>query len=83
MKKAVWTAFLAGLVIVNGLALLAEHFTSVVIPMPYRLTIVFGITVITLIFSGAAALVSQADEEIPLTRNDHQRKPEPPHNEKD
>ncbi|MGM0632861.1 MAG: hypothetical protein ACQETO_06760 [Pseudomonadota bacterium] len=71
MKKAVWTAFVAGLVIVNGLAWLAEHFTDVSVPMPYRLTVVLGITLITLVFAGAAALVSQADEEVPLTRNDN------------
>jgi hypothetical protein len=70
MKKAVWTAFLAGLVIINGLAWLVEYFTGLHIPLPYRLTVVLSITFITLIFAGAAALVSQADTEIPLTRQD-------------
>ncbi len=71
MKKAVWTAFLASLVIINALAWLAEHFTDVSVPMPYRLTVVLGITLITLVFAGAAALVTQAEEEVPLTRNDN------------
>lgn len=73
MKKAVWTAFLAGLVIINALAWLAEYFAGLFIPVPYRLTVVLGITFITFVFSGAAALVSKADEEIPLTRQDEPR----------
>ncbi|MEX1197614.1 MAG: hypothetical protein WEB57_07125 [Pseudohongiellaceae bacterium] len=70
MKKAVWTAFLVALVVINGLAWLVDYFTGLHIPLPYRLTVVLSITFITLVFAGAAALVSQADTEIPLTRYD-------------
>lgn len=76
MKKAVWIAFLTGLVIVNGLAWLVEYFAGLYIPVPYRLTVVLSITFITLVFAGAAALVSKADTEVPLTRQDENRAPE-------
>lgn len=75
MKKAVWTAFLVALVVINGLAWLVEYFAGLYIPVPYRLTVVLSITFITLVFAGAAALVSKADTEIPLTRQDEDRKP--------
>lgn len=77
MKKAVWTAFFVALVVVNGLAWLAEYFAGLYIPVPYRLTVVLSITFITLIFAGAAALVSKADTEIPLTRRDEGRETTP------
>lgn len=73
MKKAVWTAFLVALVVINGLAWLVEYFAGLYIPVPYRLTVVLGITFITLVFAGAAALVSKADTEIPLTRHGENR----------
>lgn len=73
MKKAVWTAFLVALVVINGLAWLVEYFAGLYIPVPYRLTVVLSITFITLVFAGAAALVSSADREIPLTRHDKDR----------
>lgn len=75
MKKAVWTAFLVALVLINGLAWLVEYFAGLYIPVPYRLTVVLSITFITIVFAGAAALVSKADTEIPLTRGEQKREP--------
>lgn len=77
MKKAVWTAFLIALVVINGLAWLVEYFAGLYIPVPYRLTVVLSITFITLVFAGAATLVSRADTEIPLTRHDKNRESGP------
>jgi hypothetical protein len=68
MKKVVWISFLSALIIVNALAMLADYAGGVYIAMPYRLTIVLAITMITSIFAGAWMLINKADEEVPTTR---------------
>ena len=67
MKKTVWIAFGIALVLVNLFAWLMEQYTGFSIPMILRLTLVLGITMGTLIFAGAFALVNKMDEERPLT----------------
>lgn len=63
MRKAVWLTLLIALVIVNGLAMLAEAYSGLVIPLPYRLVIVFAITLVSLIFTGAWQLMRGAESE--------------------
>lgn len=65
MKKAVWITFLVALVLVNLLAWIAESTTDVEIALPFRLTIVLGITFVSAVFTGAYFLVRQADKEKP------------------
>ncbi|MCP5346881.1 MAG: hypothetical protein R3F41_15205 [Gammaproteobacteria bacterium] len=67
MRKAVWIAFIVALVLVNLIAWLMQQFTGVHIPMILRLTIVLGVTIGTIVFSGAFALINKMDEERPLT----------------
>ncbi len=79
MKKAVWIAFVVALVLVNLFAWLVHQFTGFNIPMILRLTLVLGITVGTVVFSGAFALINKLDEERPVTGtvNDSLQKPAP------
>jgi NAD/NADP transhydrogenase beta subunit len=79
MKKAVWIAFGIALVLVNLFAWLAEQFSGLHIPMILRLALVLGITMGSIVFSGAFALINKLDEERPLTGhvNDSLQKPPP------
>jgi hypothetical protein len=63
MKKIIWICFFAALVIVNGLAMLAESVWGVYIAIPYRLVIVLAISFISLIFVGAWHLILGAERE--------------------
>lgn len=63
MKKIIWICFFAALLIVNGLAMLAESVWGVYIPIPYRLVIVLAISFITLVFVGAWQLMLGAERE--------------------
>ncbi|MEZ5492674.1 MAG: hypothetical protein R3F50_20520 [Gammaproteobacteria bacterium] len=67
MKKTVWIAFGIALVLVNLFAWLMEQSTGFSIPMILRLMLVLGITMGTIVFAGAFALVNKMDEERPLT----------------
>jgi len=67
MKKAVWIAFGASLVLVNLAAWLVYQFTGVDIAMFFRITLIFGITLITTIFAGSYVLIGKMAEERPLT----------------
>lgn len=63
MKKAVWISFLAALIVINVAAWLMEYFAGVSVAMPYRLAVVLGITLISMVFAGAWALVGHAEGE--------------------
>jgi len=67
MKKAVWIALVVSIVVVNLAAWLVDQFTGVYIMMFLRITLIFGVTLITAIFVGSYALISKMDEERPLT----------------
>ncbi len=67
MKKAVWIAFGVSLVMVNLAAWLVTQFSGVEINMFFRITLIFGITLITTIFAGSYLLIDKMDEERPLT----------------
>jgi len=67
MKKTVWISFLVSLVLINLFAWLMQQFTGFTIPMALRLIMVLGITIGTIVFAGAFALVNKFDEERPLT----------------
>lgn len=71
MRKTVWIAFGIALVLVNLFAWLAEQFTGFNIPMILRLTLVLGITIGTIVFAGAFALIDKLDQEKPLTGYHH------------
>lgn len=73
MKKIVWISFISALVIVNLLAFAADRFGDVYIAMPYRLVVVFGITMISCVFGGAWVLMNRADEEVPSNQEPNQR----------
>jgi hypothetical protein len=65
MKKIVWIVFLVALVVVNGAAMAAEYFGGVHIALPYRLTVVLGITMVSVVFAGAWELLKTAEQEEP------------------
>jgi len=67
LKKAVWIAFGASLVLVNLAAWLAEYFTGFYILMILRVGLILGITAITSVFVGAFLLVNTLETERPLT----------------
>jgi len=71
VRKTVWISFGVALVLVNLFAWLAQQFTGFNIPMILRLTLVLGITVGTIVFSGAFALLDKLDQEKPLTGHGH------------
>lgn len=65
MKKIIWISFITSLVLVNLVAWLVTYFTGFYILMIHRLTLVLGILLITIIFTGASALISKLDGEKP------------------
>jgi len=67
MRKTVWISFIVSLVLINGFAWLMQLFTGFSIPMILRLVMVLGITIGTIVFAGAFALVNKFEEETPLT----------------
>ena len=66
MKKIIWISFITSLVLVNAVAWLVGYYTGFYILMIHRLTLVLGILFITIIFTGASALISKLDNEKPL-----------------
>jgi hypothetical protein len=64
MKKAVWVAFGAAIVGVNGAAV--EYFTDTELVAYFRVMLIMGVLFIAMVFLGAYALVSAAEEEKPL-----------------
>lgn len=63
MKKVVWICFLGSLVLVNGLAILADMVWGVYIAIPYRLVVVLALSFISMIFAGAWMLVKGAEKD--------------------
>ncbi len=66
MKKAVWIAFGAATVGVNLAAEAVEYFTDTDIVPLFRVMLIMGILFISMVFLGALALVTAAEEEKPL-----------------
>lgn len=66
MKKAVWISFGAATVGVNLAAEAVEYFTTTDIVPLFRVMLIMGILFISMVFLGALALVSAAEEEKPL-----------------
>lgn len=67
MKKTVWLSFIVSLVLINGFAWLMQQYSGFTIPMVLRLVMVLGITIGSIVFAGAFALVNKFEEERPLT----------------
>jgi hypothetical protein len=67
IKKAVWIAFAAALVLVNGVAELLFYFTGFNIVMLHRISLILGITMIASIFVGTILLIGKLEEERPLS----------------
>ena len=67
MKKTVWMSFIISLVLINLFAWLMQQYSGFSIPMILRLIMVLGITIGTIVFAGAFALVNTLEEEKPLT----------------
>ncbi len=65
MKKAVWLAFGAAIVGVNAAAEAVEYFTDTELVAYFRVMLIMGVLFIAMIFLGAYALVSAAEEEKP------------------
>lgn len=65
MKKVIWISLITSLVLVNVVAWLVNYFTGFYILLIHRLTLVLGILLITIIFTGASALISKLDQEKP------------------
>ncbi len=65
MKKIIWISFITSLVLVYAVAELVSYYTGFYILMIHRLTLVLGILLITIIFTGASALISKLDGEKP------------------
>lgn len=63
MKKTIWLTLLIALIVVNGLAMAAEAYSGIVIPLPYRLVIVLAISLVSLVFTGAWQLMRGAESE--------------------
>ena len=66
MKKAVWIVFGAAIVGVNGAAEAVEYFTNTELVSYFRVMLIMGVLFIAMVFLGAYALVSAAEEEKPL-----------------
>ena len=66
MRNAVWLSFGIALVLVNAIAEIGQYFTGIEIHMFLRISIIFGVTMGTFVFSGTFALISALDEEKPL-----------------
>ena len=67
MKKTVWSSFIVSLILINLFAWVMQEYSGFTIPMILRLVMVLGITIGTIVFAGAFALVSKFEEERPLT----------------
>lgn len=67
MKKVVWITFGVSLVLVNLIAEAVYYFSGQEIIMFFRVTLIFGIVLIAIIFSGVLALIGVLDEERPLS----------------
>lgn len=63
MKKIIWLCFFIALIVVNGLAMLADYVWGVYIAIPYRLVVVLALSFISLVFIGAWRLVQGAEKE--------------------
>lgn len=65
MKKIIWLTLLIALIIVNGLAMIAEAITGTHIPIPFRLATVLAIVLVSMVFCGASTALKQAQNETP------------------
>ena len=69
MKKTIWLTLFIALIVVNALAMAAEAYGALVIPIPYRLAIVLAISLVTLVFCGAWQLMRGAESEVPASHD--------------
>ncbi len=65
MKKILLRTFLIAVVVVNLLGWLVGVYSDVTIGAVFRIALIMGITVISAIFTGAAALLGFLDTEKP------------------
>lgn len=73
MKKTVLLSFLLAVMLVNLAAWAVENWSEVTIVWPFRIALILGITFIAAVFSGAAALVSAAEQEKPVNQPSRQK----------
>jgi len=73
MKKVIWLTLLIAVIVVNGLAMAAEAFSGITIPLPYRLAIVLAICLVTLVFTSAWQLMRGAESETPSSSSHSQQ----------
>ena len=66
MRKAVWISFGIALVLVNAIAEIGYYYTGIEIHMFLRISIIFGVTMGTFVFTGSFALINAMDKERPL-----------------
>jgi fatty acid desaturase len=66
MKKIVWITLIFALIIVNGLAELVTLYSGLFFPYLLRATLVLGILMIVMVFTGAYQLIDTIEEEKPL-----------------
>jgi fatty acid desaturase len=66
MKKIVWITLIFALIIVNGLAELVTLYSGLFFPYLLRATLVLGILMIVMVFTGAYQLINTIEEEKPL-----------------
>jgi fatty acid desaturase len=66
MKKRIWITLILALVIINGLAELVTLYSGLFFPYILRVTLVLGIVMIVMVFTGAYQLISTIEEEKPL-----------------
>jgi len=70
LKKIIWITFFTAIVLVNLAAWMVETFSGLYIVPLFRVALIFGITMITMIFTGAFMLINKIEEESPLTGHD-------------
>ena len=66
MKKIVWITLIFALIVVNGLAELVTLYSGLFFPYLLRATLVLGILMIVMVFTGAYQLINTIEEEKPL-----------------
>ena len=66
MRKIVWLSFGIALVLVNLIAEVGEYYTGIEVHTLLRVSIIFGVTLGSFVFSGATVLINAMDQEKPL-----------------
>ena len=66
MRKIVWLSFGIALVLVNLIAEVGEYYIGIEVHTLLRVSIIFGVTLGSFVFSGATVLINAMDQEKPL-----------------